>query len=133
MLFCCLWIFFFFSINFFEKKSLSGIPSLSHTIWMQIRPNSLSGLIWVQTVCTGYQQMTKVATGRERVKKSVCTIKIMKYMCVKLYLKKNTCKETTKISRPRWLSWMHRTTGDQEVVGSTPTEVGSILSWRLIM
>ena len=24
-------------------------------------------------------------------------------------------------------------TGDQEVAGSTPTEVGNILSWRLIM
>ena len=36
-------------------------------------------------------------------------------------------------SRPRWLSWMRRPTGDQEVAGSTPTEVGNILSWRLIM
>ena len=26
-----------------------------------------------------------------------------------------------------------RLTGDQEVVGSTPAEVGNILSWRLIM
>ena len=26
-----------------------------------------------------------------------------------------------------------RPTGDQEVAGSTPTEVGNILSWRLIM
>ena len=34
---------------------------------------------------------------------------------------------------PRWLSWMHRPTGDQEVAGSTPAEVGNILSWRLIM
>ena len=28
---------------------------------------------------------------------------------------------------------MHRPTGDQEVAGSTPTEVGNILTWRLIM
>ena len=34
---------------------------------------------------------------------------------------KSTC-------RPRWLSWMRRPTGDQEVVGSTPAEVGNILS-----
>ena len=34
---------------------------------------------------------------------------------------------------PRWLSWMRRLTGDQEVAGSTPSKVGSILSWRLIM
>ena len=31
------------------------------------------------------------------------------------------------------LSWMRRPTGDQEVAGSTPAEVGSILLWRLIM
>ena len=36
-------------------------------------------------------------------------------------------------ARPRWLSWMRRPTGDQEVAGSTPVEVGNILSWRLIM
>ena len=36
-------------------------------------------------------------------------------------------------SRPLWLSWMRRPTGDQEVAGSTPAEVGNILSWRLIM
>ena len=28
---------------------------------------------------------------------------------------------------------MRRLTGDQEVAGSTPAEVGNILSWRLIM
>ena len=29
--------------------------------------------------------------------------------------------------------YLHRPTGDQEVTGSTPAEVGNILSWRLIM
>ena len=28
--------------------------------------------------------------------------------------------------RPRWLSWMRRPTGDQEVAGSTPAKVGNI-------
>ena len=37
------------------------------------------------------------------------------------------------VYRPRWLSWMRRPTGDQEVAGSTPAEVGNILSWILIM
>ena len=32
-------------------------------------------------------------------------------------------------SRPQWLSWMCHPTGDQEVAGSTPAEVGNILSW----
>ena len=36
------------------------------------------------------------------------------------------------ISQPRWLSWMRRPTGDQEVAGSTPAGVDNILSWRLI-
>ena len=35
--------------------------------------------------------------------------------------------------RPRWLSWIRRPTGDQEVASLTPAEVGNILSWRLIM
>ena len=30
--------------------------------------------------------------------------------------------------RPRWLSWMRRPTEDQEVVGSTPAEVGNNFS-----
>ena len=29
----------------------------------------MHGLIWVQTVCKGYKQTTKVATGRERIKR----------------------------------------------------------------
>ena len=32
------------------------------------------------------------------------------------------------MGRPRWLSRMRRPTGDQEVAGSTPAEVGNILS-----
>ena len=56
----------FFKINFFSDN-ISGIPSECQTIWIQIRPDVLSGLIWVQTVCKGYQQTTKVATiaGKE--------------------------------------------------------------------
>ena len=38
-----------------------------------------------------------------------------------------------KGGQPQWLSWMRRLTGDQEVAGSTPAEVGNILSWRLII
>ena len=37
------------------------------------------------------------------------------------------------VCRLRWLSWMRRPTGDQEVAGSTPAEVSNILSQRLIM
>ena len=33
---------------------------MCQTVWIQIRPDILSGLIWVQIVCTGYQQTTLV-------------------------------------------------------------------------
>ena len=55
---------FFFKINFF-KINLAGIPSECQTVWIKIRPDILSRLIWIQTVCKGYQQMTKVATSGE--------------------------------------------------------------------
>ena len=59
--------FFFFSINFFQKH-LSGIPSECQTVWIQIRPDILSGLICVQTICKGYQQISNVTSRGERVK-----------------------------------------------------------------
>ena len=49
----------FFKINFL-KKILSGISSECHTVWTLITPDDSSGLIWVQTVCQGYQQTTLV-------------------------------------------------------------------------
>ena len=43
-----------------------SLPSGCQTVWIQIRPDILSGLIWVQTVCKRYQQMIKVAaSGKE--------------------------------------------------------------------
>ena len=36
-------------------KILSGIPSECQTAWIQIRADILSGRIWVQSVCKGYQ------------------------------------------------------------------------------
>ena len=58
MLLCRLLIFFKF--NFLKKKILSGLPSECQTFWTLIRPDDLLGLIWVQTVCQGYQQTTLV-------------------------------------------------------------------------
>ena len=56
MLCCCLLI--FFKINFLKKK-LSGTLSECQTALVQI---------WVQTVCKGYQQTTKLAASKGRVK-----------------------------------------------------------------
>ena len=38
------------------RKFISEIPNECHKDWIQIRPDILSGLIWVQTVCKSYQQ-----------------------------------------------------------------------------
>ena len=51
-----------FSKSFF-RNIFSGIPSECQTVWIQIRPDVLSGLVWIQTVCNGYQQTTLV--GKE--------------------------------------------------------------------
>ena len=53
---------FFAICGFFSKstfsKNLSGMPSECQTVWIQIWPDALSGLIRVQPICIGYQQMT---------------------------------------------------------------------------
>ena len=58
------------SADFFQNqlflKILSG-TSECQTVWIQIRTDILSVLLWVQTVCKGYQQTTKVTTSMERV------------------------------------------------------------------
>ena len=38
------------------------------TVWIQIRTDVLLVLIWIQNVCKGYQQTTKVATSMERAR-----------------------------------------------------------------
>ena len=38
------------------RKILSGIPSEYQTVLIQIRSDILSDLIWIQTVCIGFQQ-----------------------------------------------------------------------------
>ena len=54
MLFCHLLI----VQNQLFPKLLSGISSECQTDWIQIRPDKMSGLIWVQSVCKGHQQTT---------------------------------------------------------------------------
>ena len=55
----------FFEKLIFEKKSqqmttnfFRKILSDCQTVWIQIRSNLLSGMVWIQTVCKGYQQTT---------------------------------------------------------------------------
>ena len=42
----------------YNKRLLTYLPSECQTVWIQIRPDIMSGLIWVQTICKGYQQST---------------------------------------------------------------------------
>ena len=51
--FCRLLIFF---QNQLFQKILLGIRPESQIVWIQIRPDVLSGLIWVLTICKRYQQ-----------------------------------------------------------------------------
>ena len=53
-------------VKFNPCPAESDMPCLCHI---------LSGLIWVQTVCKGFQQTTKVATGGERVKRKEFTLR----------------------------------------------------------
>ena len=63
--FCCR-LLTFFKINFFPKI-LSGTLLECQMVWIQMRNDILLVLIWVQTNCKGYQQMTK-DTCKERIK-----------------------------------------------------------------
>ena len=60
---CCL-LTFFSKLTSFRKSYQSfkqfGSRSECQIVWIQIRPDILSGLIWVQIVCKGYQQTTIV-------------------------------------------------------------------------
>ena len=49
------------SADFFQNQLFpSGIPSECQTVWIEIMPYILSGLIWVQTICKGYQLMNSM-------------------------------------------------------------------------
>ena len=78
MLFCRLLIF----KTIFFSNNISGITSECQTVWIQIRPDRMSGLIQVQTVCKGYQQTTQVGKAlispSERLKEALGIITLHK-------------------------------------------------------
>ena len=51
-----------FKINFF--KEIFEEHYQCQIVWIQIKTDVM---IWVQTVCKGYQQMTKVMASKEKV------------------------------------------------------------------
>ena len=48
-----------FILSIFKWPLKTGF-TICQTVWMKLRPNVLSDLIWVQSVCKGYQQRTNV-------------------------------------------------------------------------
>ena len=66
----------FSKMNFF--KILSGIPSECQTVWIQNRPHVLLGLIWVQTICKGYQQK---ALAGEQLMHRACDLATTDFDC----------------------------------------------------
>ena len=56
----------FFQNQLFEKKILKYHQS--QTVWMQIRPDILSCLICIQTVCKGISSEQKSPSSKESVK-----------------------------------------------------------------
>ena len=59
--------------NYIFYKILSGTQSECQRVLILIRTDVLSTLIWVQTVCNGNQQKTKVPASKEKV--TVCISK----------------------------------------------------------
>ena len=66
----------FLHANLFSKLSFSKISFIQcQTVWIQIRPDILSGLIWVQTVCKSCHQ--KTLAGKELIRNLNGLIKLM--------------------------------------------------------
>ena len=59
----------FSKLTFFHNF-FSGALSVS-TVWIQIRTDRMSVLIWAQTVCKGYPQTAKVDASKERVNNKI--------------------------------------------------------------
>ena len=60
-------------------KILSGTLSEGQTVWIQIKTNVLSVLIWAQTVCKGYQRITKVTASKERFRLCSMSVKYSQF------------------------------------------------------
>ena len=63
--------------------SLKLTLSECQTFWIKIRPDILLGLGWVQTVCKGYQQTTKLPLARKESNKDInsACLAIFKLFC----------------------------------------------------
>ena len=55
------------SAEFFFQNNPPGTLSECQTDWIRIRTYILLVLIWIQTVCKGYLQMTKFSAGMQEL------------------------------------------------------------------
>ena len=125
---------------FWKKKSkcrlLKFLPRVLNVNCLDHRRYRLSD-IYVYMSC-GKRQAKNIRLRRIFGKQSVawmlyCSFSIFDEIKYYTHWNQNQINVQPPDCRSRWLSWMRRPTGDQEVPGSTPAEVGNILSWRLIM
>ena len=95
--FLCSLLIFLQNQNIKKKKKFgTSIPSECQTVWIQIRPHFMLGLIWVQIVCKSYQQMTLVG----RVKPlTLCMLGNLALFCLLLILisQKKSSRNTIRI------------------------------------
>ena len=104
----------FLDLHCLQMQGISGTSRTSDNLSL-----SCTEMVFLEQVdCAGYLHLWILV---------LCKLENMKEVCVVFFFLPGC------FSRPRWLSWMRCPTGDQEVAGSTPAEVGNILSWRLIM
>ena len=85
------------SANFFKDFLSETIEC--HTVWFQIRTDVLSVLIWLQTVCKGYQQMTST----ERVKRLSIYYRLF-HLSNYLYYSSFHCASEVDMALPSFLS-----------------------------
>ena len=97
--------------NEFIKKNLENhYNDCCQTVWIKVKPDIMSGLIWVQIVCKGHQQMdTGIRIPKiprifsKALKRPLTLIQVSPCHCSHLLLK---CRVATNISH--WLKVQKR-------------------------
>ena len=90
--FCCPLLIFFSKLTFLKifSERYQSVRQFGSKSGLTDRTYVLSVLIWVQTVCKGYQQMTKVAASKEVVNAPVSKLNIINLATHQSYLKSQT-------------------------------------------
>ena len=102
------WKFFYHflsSADFFQnqlfRKNLSGIPSECQTDWIQIGPDILSGPIWIQSVCKGYQRTALVDKSWLKVHLRLLAVNFLPQYFITLLFSLTCFQTITRRKRPK--------------------------------